>query len=106
MYLKAFKKFHRRSKKFIMLRTIVMKLEPHIHLAKNARYRRAIVCGAPERASLIAAKLKGAEKIAENREYVSYLGRFKERDILVTSHGVGSAGAAICFNELIQVGIK
>lgn len=27
-------------------------------------------------------------------------------ELLVVSHGVGSAGAAICFNELIAIGVK
>ncbi len=82
------------------------KIQPHIHLSPDARYQRAVVCGAPERAELIASKLKGSKKIAENREYVSYLGNYNGASILVTSHGVGSAGAAICFNELMNVGVK
>lgn len=81
-------------------------LQPHIHLSKDARYQRAIVCGAPERVALIAEKLKGPKKVAQNREYVSYLGEFDSKPILVTSHGVGSAGAAICFNELMNVGVQ
>jgi uridine phosphorylase len=44
--------------------------------------------------------------LAKNREYHSYLGRFRGSDIVVVSHGVGSAGAAICFQELIDAGAK
>jgi uridine phosphorylase len=80
--------------------------KPHIHLSPDRRFQRAIVCGSPERAALIANCLEGAESVAKNREYHSYLGKFKNKDILVTSHGVGSAGAAICFNELIDIGVQ
>lgn len=80
--------------------------KPHIKLAKDARYQRAVVCGAPERAALISKKLKNAEVLAQNREYHSYLGQYNGKDVMVVSHGVGAPGAAICFQELIDVGVK
>jgi uridine phosphorylase len=69
-------------------------------------FRKVIVCGAPERAALLAAKLKNSKLLAKNREYHSYLGYYNEEPILITSHGVGSSGAAICFQELIDVGAE
>ena len=83
-----------------------LKIPPHIHLAFDPRFERAVVCGAPERAEMIASKLTDSKKLAQNREYSSFLGKRGDQWILVTSHGVGSAGAAICFNELIAVGVK
>jgi uridine phosphorylase len=81
-------------------------LKPHIKLAKNPRYRRALVCGAPERAALIAQRLKKLEPLAKNREYHSYIGEYDEAEVMVVSHGVGAPGAAICFQELIDCGVR
>jgi uridine phosphorylase len=68
--------------------------------------RRVLVCGSPERAALVASRLTGSRALAKNREYHSYLGEHRKTPILVTSHGVGSAGAAICFQELIDLGAQ
>ncbi|MCM0604578.1 MAG: nucleoside phosphorylase [Xanthomonadaceae bacterium] len=81
-------------------------MQPHIRLDQDSRYSRVLSCGSPERAEKIAGKLTGSKKIAQNREYHSFLGQYEGKDILVTSHGVGSAGAAICFQELIKVGAR
>lgn len=81
-------------------------IQPHIHLSADPRFARVLTCGAPERAKLIADRLEKVEKVAGNREYHSYLGKFEGRDILVISHGVGAPGAAICFQELANVGAR
>jgi len=78
----------------------------HIQLESDPNYRRVIVCGSPERAELISTSLDGAKALKKNREYHSYLGQYQKKNVLVMSHGVGSAGAAICFQELINVGAK
>ncbi len=80
--------------------------KPHIHLTQDSRYERVIVCGSPDRAAVFAQALENPVLVAKNREYHSYLGQYDGVSILVTSHGVGSAGAAICFQELIDVGAK
>src|SRR5262249_28428532 len=67
---------------------------------------RVLVCGSPERAALVASRLTGSRAVAKNREYHSYAGEYKSTPILVTSHGVGSAGSAICFQELIDAGAR
>lgn len=81
-------------------------MKPHIKLAPSDTYTRALVCGSPERAEFISGFLKSPKNLAKNREYHSYLGQFEGQDILVMSHGVGSAGAAIGFQELMDVGAK
>lgn len=81
-------------------------LKPHIKLEPQPRYQRAIVCGAPERAALIASQLDGTVELAKNREYHSFIGKYKGVDVLAVSHGVGAAGATICFQELMDVGVK
>lgn len=78
----------------------------HIQLPATINSKKAIVCGDPARAKQIAQLLKNPLQIAQNREYHSYIGSYHEEDILVTSHGVGAAGAAICFQELINAGVK
>jgi uridine phosphorylase len=79
----------------------------HIGLSKEGSdYRKVLVCGSPERALFLSTKLEGAKALAKNREYHSYSGHFQGQNILVMSHGVGSAGAAICFQELVDVGAE
>ncbi|SEO56607.1 nucleoside phosphorylase [Paenibacillus sp. OV219] len=75
-----------------------------IHTEDAAEY--AIVCGDPNRAALIAAKLDNARELAFSREYRTFTGEINGVRLLVTSHGVGSAGAAVCFEELIRAGVK
>ncbi|MCM2278387.1 MAG: purine-nucleoside phosphorylase [Oligoflexia bacterium] len=81
-------------------------MKTHIQLANSANHSLVIACGAPERAAWFASKLEGSEALAKNREYHSYLGRHRGKPILVISHGVGAAGAGICFQELIDAGAK
>ncbi|HAR41089.1 MAG TPA: hypothetical protein DCS07_00395 [Bdellovibrionales bacterium] len=78
----------------------------HIQLEKSEKYQRVLVCGSPERAEKMSKLLENAKPVAKNREYHSYLGGHRGKDILIMSHGVGASGAAICFQELIDVGAK
>ncbi len=82
------------------------KLASHIKLAKESRFQRALVCGSPERAALIASRLKNMKPLAQNREYHSFIGQYDGAEVMVVSHGVGAPGAAICFQELIDCGVK
>lgn len=79
---------------------------PHLCLSRDLKIERVVVCGCPERAEKITSLLKNPKALQKNREYHSFSGSFEGKEILVVSHGVGSAGAAICFNELIQIGAK
>lgn len=81
-------------------------MKPHIKLAPDSRYQRALVCGAPERAAKIAERLKKMKVLAQNREYHSFIGEYDGTELMVVSHGVGAPGAAICFQELVDVGVK
>ena len=47
-----------------------------------------------------------SEEIVWNREYRVYNVRFEGAEMTVASHGIGGPGAAICFEELIQLGAK
>ncbi|MED4583726.1 nucleoside phosphorylase [Brevibacillus choshinensis] len=68
--------------------------------------KRVIVCGDPKRAALIASKLGNQRQLAENREYHSYAGEWKGVEVAIVSHGVGSPGAAVCFEELAKGGVE
>ncbi|NEW04997.1 nucleoside phosphorylase [Paenibacillus sp. SYP-B3998] len=66
----------------------------------------AIVCGDPFRAEIIASRLDNAKELAFSREYRTFVGESEGVRITVVSHGVGSPGAAVCFEELIKGGVK
>lgn len=67
---------------------------------------RALVVGDPDRAERAAELLEEARPFAANREYVSYAGRYRGEPVTVISHGVGSAGAMVCFEELCRAGAR
>jgi uridine phosphorylase len=67
---------------------------------------RMLVVGDPARAARVADRLDGAVEISRNREYVLYGGAHLGEAIGVVSHGVGAAGAAVCFEELCRAGAR
>lgn len=66
----------------------------------------AVVCGDPKRAEVISRKLEDVRELAFSREYRTFVGTYQGVKLAVTSHGVGSPGAAVCFEELIRAGAK
>lgn len=67
---------------------------------------RVLVVGDPARAARVSEQLDGAVNVANNREYSSFSGTFDGQPVLVVSHGVGAAGAGVCFEELFRGGAK
>jgi len=67
---------------------------------------RVLVVGDPARAERVAGLLDDADEVGRNREYVTFRGRHRGTDMAVVSHGVGSAGAAVCFEELCRGGAQ
>lgn len=65
---------------------------------------RILVVGDPNRVDIVAESLTDVELISHNREYRTLQGKFQGQLIGVVSHGVGSAGAGACFEELCQAG--
>jgi len=65
-----------------------------------------LVCGDPVRAGKISRKFDTAEEVSFNREYRLINGKIGGEEITVVSHGVGAAGAAVCFKELVKGGAK
>ncbi|WP_274365403.1 nucleoside phosphorylase [Paenibacillus thermotolerans] len=66
----------------------------------------AVVCGDPFRAEKIAQRLGDAKELAFAREYRTFTGTHNGVTLAVVSHGVGSPGAAVCFEELAKAGVK
>ena len=65
-----------------------------------------LVVSDPDRLTSIASLLKGTKELGKNREYHSITGFYNDKQIAVVSHGVGSAGAGACFEELCRGGAK
>lgn len=80
----------------------------HINLNKadiqGAKY--AILPGDPDRVPKIAAFFDNPQKIGQKREYVSYLGQLCGENVLCVSTGIGGPSAAICIEELRQLGVE
>ncbi|NNE96424.1 MAG: nucleoside phosphorylase [Acidimicrobiales bacterium] len=67
---------------------------------------RVVVVGDPARAAKVAERLDDSRSMAAKREYHSYRGRWNDIEVMVVSHGVGSAGAGVCFSEIIRGGAR
>ena len=63
-----------------------------------------IIPGDPGRVESIAKFLDNAEKVAENREYVSYTGLIAGEKVTVCSTGIGGPSTAIAIEELHSLG--
>jgi len=81
-------------------------MQPHLKITKEQARAVAVVVGDPARAEQLAKMCEWHRELAYNREYRSFECRQHGNYFLVTSHGVGSAGAAICFEELIKTGVQ
>lgn len=62
--------------------------------------------GDPKRLDLVADLCDSFSPLTHNREYRSATAEYKGQKITVISHGVGSSGALVCFEELIALGAK
>lgn len=65
-----------------------------------------LVVGDPARVDEAAGLLDGARRVASAREYLTCTGSLAGTRLTVASHGVGSAGAAVCFEELARAGAR
>ena len=80
----------------------------HINLSKSdiegAKY--AILPGDPGRVPKIAGFFENAKPLTTNREYNSYLGDLNGEKVVCVSTGIGGPSAAICIEELHQLGVE
>lgn len=65
-----------------------------------------LVCGDPARATKTAEHLANVELLSEQREFRTLRGEYQGMAVAVCSHGIGAAGAAIAFEELIAAGAQ
>ena len=79
--------------------------EFHIDLQKGDVGRYAILPGDPGRCEKIAQYLDNPRKIAEKREYVTYVGELLGEKVAVTSTGIGGPSASIAMEELVHCGV-
>lgn len=86
--------------------TIATERMPVLRFRPQELPNSVIVVGDQDRADQIAESLDGAEEIGRYREYVTYRGSHNGVPVAVASHGVGAAGAAVCFEELCRAGAR
>lgn len=79
---------------------------PITHLPTGKVPPSVIVCGDPDRATLIAGLLEEARLLSERREYRCFRGTYEGMPLAACSHGVGASGAAIAFEELVSAGAR
>ncbi|MDO4322524.1 MAG: nucleoside phosphorylase [Lachnospiraceae bacterium] len=79
---------------------------PHIQLDAGIKAVSAILPGDPARVDAIAEFLTDVREEAFSREYKSITGTYKGSRILAISTGMGGPSAAICVEELANIGIK
>ena len=83
-----------------------MTMLPILKLDDSVIPERIIVVGDPNRLGQIATQLTDVKELSKNREYHSIAGYFDGKQLAAVSHGVGSAGAGACFEELCRGGAK
>jgi uridine phosphorylase len=79
---------------------------PHLLMDPGDLPEFVFLPGDPKRAQRIAERFDEVEPIAANREYHSYRGTYRGVSVSVVSAGVGSAGAAIAYEESIRAGAR
>lgn len=80
--------------------------QPHIKLNSGDVGSILLLPGDPARVKTIAKFLKNVRKVAQNREFTTYRGLYKNVDIAITSTGIGCPSAAIAAEELANIGAK
>ncbi|TAH51645.1 MAG: purine-nucleoside phosphorylase [Chloroflexota bacterium] len=81
-------------------------LTPHLRLNPADISPLILTCGDTARAKQISEYLTNVKQVGAWREYHSFTGEYKGLRVSAVSHGVGGAGAAICFEELIRLGAR
>ncbi|ANQ08511.1 nucleoside phosphorylase [Plasmodium coatneyi] len=81
-------------------------MQRHIKLTPSQTTPVVLVVGDPGRVDKVKMLCDSYVDLAYNREYKSVECTYKGQKFLCVSHGVGSAGCAICFEELMNNGAK
>jgi uridine phosphorylase len=81
-------------------------LLPVLQVPKGSVTPYVLTVGDPDRAAAIGERLEGGHLAGRFREYHTWQGAWQGLELTVTSHGVGGAGAAVAFEELILGGAR
>jgi uridine phosphorylase len=79
---------------------------PHLKIGMGVISPLVIVVGDPFRTEIVARLCDSYKEVAWNREYRTFNCEYQSVKITITSHGIGGAGAGICFEELIKLGAE
>ncbi len=82
------------------------KILPLLKVPEDSISKYVLVCGDPARVLKVAELLDDWSEIGFNREYRTVQGHYRGVEVTVASHGVGVAGAAVAFEELIKGGAE
>lgn len=83
-----------------------MSMQYHIQCRPGDVAPYVLLPGDPGRVEVVASFWDEAEKVAHNREYVTYTGVYHGVPISCTSTGIGCPSTAIAMEELARVGAK
>lgn len=72
----------------------------HLHLRPEQLADKVVMCGDPERVSMIASFFDEVECEVSSREFHTITGRYKGKRITAISHGIGPDNIDIVLNEL------
>jgi uridine phosphorylase len=78
----------------------------HIGVGKGEVAKYVLLPGDPNRVRLIASFWDEAKEVANNREYVTYTGKYKGVPISCTSTGIGCPSTSIAMEELARCGAE
>jgi uridine phosphorylase len=79
---------------------------PTLRVLPSEVAKNALVVGDPQRVLDAAEFLDNPKEIGFFREYRTVTGEFAGKRITISSHGVGGAGANLCFHELFRCGVR
>lgn len=80
--------------------------QPHIGCKQGDISDIILLPGDPKRVLKITQYLSNVQKVADNREFLTYTGEYQGIKVTVTSTGVGGPSAAIAIEELANLGAK
>ncbi|MEM0096843.1 MAG: uridine phosphorylase [Conexivisphaerales archaeon] len=77
----------------------------HIRIEKGSIPRFVFLPGDPDRVKKFAESWETSQLVAQEREYLTYKGKYKGVELACTSTGIGSGAIAIAIEELLRVGV-
>jgi uridine phosphorylase len=81
-------------------------MQPHIKCQEGDIAKIVLIPGDPARVKKIVTYWDEAKEVANNREFLTYTGKYKGIPISATSTGIGGPSAAIAVEELANIGAK